>query len=217
MEIYTSQKLEKESICRLIIEAGREILPDFELNEYDREVYFRLFLYFFGDITFEKFHSSYKLRKGLWVIGPIGVGKTVLFLVFKRLLKQFNQENDFGIFKPIDIAGMYSIRGHEIIISNSSACFHLTNGFVDKSRPKSRLYDDLGGEELKTSYFGSKINVMEKILLMRYDLFISTGMKTHITTNLDGEKIEKHYGARVRSRLRQMTNAIYYPGVDRRK
>ena len=35
-------------------------------------------------------------------------------------------------------------------------------------------------------------------------------LKTHITTSLSATEIEKHYGNRVRSRLREMVNLIAY-------
>jgi hypothetical protein len=51
---------------------------------------------------------------------------------------------------------------------------------------------------------------MAEILLSRYDLFISKKLKTHISTNLSATEIEKQYGNRVRSRLRQMVNLIAF-------
>ena len=57
---------------------------------------------------------------------------------------------------------------------------------------------------------GNECNVMAEILLSRYDIFISKKLQTHITTNLSATEIEKHYGNRVRSRLREMVNLIAY-------
>jgi len=55
---------------------------------------------------------------------------------------------------------------------------------------------------------------MGEILLSRYDLFTQTGhsqrIKTHITTNLNAEELEKRYGNRVRSRMRTMFNLISF-------
>lgn len=71
---------------------------------------------------------------------------------------------------------------------------------------------------------------MGEILLSRYDLFIqkdqSLGLsqslshsKTHITTNLNAQELEKRYGNRVRSRLRTMFNLISFDNstIDKRK
>jgi len=196
---------------------GKELTSSFELNEHDKEVYFRAFLYFIQDPRFENLHPSYKLNKGLFINGPTGVGKSLLFDVFKKLIRSYNINNDFGIFKTIDVVGNYSIEGYKIIINHSDESFFPTNGYTDKSKPRHRLYDDLGSEEQFSSYFGNKLVVMENILMKRYDYFISHKMKTHITTNLNKTEIDKIYGRRITSRLRQMVNVIYYPGVDRRK
>jgi DNA replication protein DnaC len=78
-------------------------------------------------------------------------------------------------------------------------------------------FDDLGTEETK-SHFGNKINVMAEIILNRYDNKTAMGWEfTHVTTNLSADEIEQYYGSRVRSRFREMFNAITLNGNDRRK
>ena len=51
---------------------------------------------------------------------------------------------------------------------------------------------------------------MAEILLSQYELFISRQMITHLTTNLNSTEIEKIYGKRVRSRLREQFNLIAF-------
>lgn len=51
---------------------------------------------------------------------------------------------------------------------------------------------------------------MAEILTSRYEHFIENNAITHITTNLSASEIEKAYGNRVRSRLRQMFNLIAF-------
>ena len=64
---------------------------------------------------------------------------------------------------------------------------------------------------------------MGEILLSRYDLLnhLEPGkrVKTHITTNLNAEELEKRYGTRVRSRLREMMNVIAFDNnsIDKRQ
>lgn len=218
METFTSKNFDKELIFKTITQAGKEIIPHFTLNEHDKEVYFRLFLYFFKDSSFETIHPTYKLSKGLCLIGPRGVGKTILFKVFLNLIKQFAPQDSFKSFSSIELCGQYSLLGFDVLLAHTSKSYK-KDSFenVDIKKPLTRLYDDLGSEEQFTSYFGSKINVMEKLLMLRYDQFQISNMKTYITTNLEVDDIEKFYGSRVRSRLREMTNSIYYPGVDRRE
>ena len=51
---------------------------------------------------------------------------------------------------------------------------------------------------------------MAEILLSRYDLFITQKLITHLTTNLNSSEIEQIYGARVRSRMREMFNLVSF-------
>ena len=56
-------------------------------------------------------------------------------------------------------------------------------------------------------------------MLSWYDYFQVFQMLTHITTNLDSDEIDKRYGLRVRSRMREMFNLISYDqnAMDKRK
>ena len=58
---------------------------------------------------------------------------------------------------------------------------------------------------------------MAEILLSRYDMFIHHQMKTHITTNLNGDEIEEMYGIRVRSRMRELFNLIAFDETTKDK
>lgn len=51
---------------------------------------------------------------------------------------------------------------------------------------------------------------MAEILISRYEHFVENKAITHITTNLSASEIEKAYGNRVRSRLRQMFNLVAF-------
>jgi DNA replication protein DnaC len=70
-------------------------------------------------------------------------------------------------------------------------------------------FDDLGVEPLGR-HFGKDCNVMGEIILSRYELFLSSKIPTHATTNLNAEELEERYGKRVRSRMRQMFNLIAF-------
>ncbi len=91
-------------------------------------------------------------------------------------------------------------------------------GKLYQSEPRTYCFDDLGTEN-NLKYFGNECNVMTEILLSRYDLFISKKLQTRITTNLSATGIEKHYGNRVSSRLRELCNLIVFDNIakDKRK
>jgi hypothetical protein len=77
-------------------------------------------------------------------------------------------------------------------------------------------FDDLGTEQSQ-KYFGNECNVMAEILLSRYDLFISKGILTHVTTNLSASELEEKYGNRLRSRMREMFNLVAFDKNSRDK
>ncbi|WP_324068987.1 MAG: hypothetical protein RSE15_00200 [Flavobacterium sp.] len=110
--------------------------------------------------------------------------------------------NKFSVKPCRDISFEFIQEGYPIIHKYSI-------GQLYHTEPRTYCFDDLGTEN-NLKYFGNECNVMAEILLSRYDLFIFKKLKTHITTNLSATEIEKQYGNRVRSRLRQMVNLIAF-------
>ncbi|WP_430399099.1 hypothetical protein [Flavobacterium sp.] len=53
---------------------------------------------------------------------------------------------------------------------------------------------------------------MAEILITLYEQFIENNTITHITKNLYASEIEKMYGNRLRSRMRNMFNVISFEG-----
>ena len=100
--------------------------------------------------------------------------------------------------------------GYKVIQKYTTGSFRLTS---NKWIPKTYCFDDLGVES-EIKHYGNKCNIMAEILLSRYDLFISHGMKTHITTNLSASEIEEYYGNRVRSRMREMFNLLAFNKIS---
>ena len=170
----------------------------FKILETDYTIVYKLIAYFLKD---EQSCYQFKIdvKKGILVTGPIGCGKTSLMNLMKYLAQT---ENKFSVKPCRDISFEFIQEGYQIIHKYSI-------GKLYESNPRTICFDDLGTEN-NLKYYGNECNVMAEILLSRYDLFISKKLKTHITTNLSASEIEKHYGNRVRSRLREMVNLIAY-------
>ena len=179
----------------------------FKILETDYPIVYKLIAYFLKDQqTCNQLNID--LEKGILLTGPIGCGKTTLMTLMKHLAPA---DNKF-IVKPCrDISFEFIQDGYQIIHKYSI-------GKLYQSEPRTYCFDDLGTEN-NLKYFGNECNVMAEILLNRYDLFISKELKTHITTNLSANEIEKQYGNRVRSRLRELCNLIAFDNVtiDKRK
>ncbi|MBL7886831.1 MAG: ATPase [Flavobacterium sp.] len=170
----------------------------FKIFETDYPIIYKLIAYFLKDEP-TCFQYGINLNKGILLTGPIGCGKTSLMNLMKYLTAT---EHKFFVKPCRDISFEFIQDGYQIIHKYSI-------GKLYQSEPRTYCFDDLGTEN-NLKYFGNECNVMAEILLSRYDLFISKKLKTHITTNLSATEIEKHYGNRVRSRLREMVNLIAF-------
>jgi DNA replication protein DnaC len=170
----------------------------FKILENDYPIVYKLIAYFLKDNP-TCFQYGINLNKGILLTGPIGCGKTSLMNLMKYLTAT---EHKFFVKPCRDISFEFIQDGYQIIHKYSI-------GKLYQSEARTYCFDDLGTEN-NLKYFGNECNVMAEILLSRYDLFISKKLQTHITTNLSATEIEKQYGNRVRSRLREMVNLIAF-------
>lgn len=178
---------------------GKEFYGNkFCILEEDHEIIFKLLVYFIADK-----HNAEKLgielQKGILLTGPIGCGKTSIMNLMRFVPPP---ERNHIIKSCRDLSFEFIQEGYEVISRYSR--FSFSNGL-----PKVYCFDDLGAEQ-SLKYYGNECNVIAEIILSRYELFISTEMLTHLTTNLSAGEIEQTYGSRVRSRLREMFNLISF-------
>ena len=132
--------------------------------------------------------------KGILLLGPVGCGKTSLM----TLIRDFFPSSFRPILKSTrQVSYEFIKEGYEIIDQYGKS-------------EKVFCFDDLGVEN-SLKHYGNECNTMGEILLSRYDQFIQFGTITHVTTNLNSVELEKMYGVRVRSRLREMFNLITFP------
>lgn len=174
---------------------------DYQANEYNIPIVRLLCQYFSGDPEFEK-SGEYSLSKGIFLVGPIGCGKTTIMKSFVS-----NHHNPFAMVSVRKVSEDYSANGHEGVIHYQKA---LSSIWAKKFGHDTIGYcfDDLGTEGNK-KHFGNELNVMTDVILARYDSRLLRGM-THFTGNITGDEIGEIYGERVRSRLREMCNFITF-------
>ncbi len=179
----------------------------FKIAETDYPIVYKLIAYFLKDQPICN-QLNIDIEKGILLTGPIGCGKTTLMNLMKHLAPA---DNKFSVKPCRDISFEFIQDGYQIIHKYS-------NGKLYHSEPRTYCFDDLGTEN-NLKYYGNECNVMAEILLSRYDLYISKKLQTHITTNLSANEIEKQYGNRVRSRLRELCNLIAFDNgtKDKRK
>lgn len=180
---------------------GKNDVKNFEIGANEKSLYELLAMYFTKDEGFEK--QGYSLDKGLWLYGGVGCGKTTIMKLF-----MVNPKINYGIVECMTIADLYKDKetGPEIINRYTYA--------------QAICFNDLGTEieSGTSSHFGNKKNVMGEIILNHYEKNYEKKFSFHFTTNLGADEIEKFYGPRVRSRLREMCNIISLEGIeDKRK
>lgn len=205
-EEYHSEAFSFSECLSFLEKTGRKIYgPKFKVLEGDYPIIFRLFAYFFKDQKNAK-EFDLDLRKGILLMGPIGCGKTSLMNLMRFIRPPEDQHLMISTRK---ISYDFIQNGYQVIEKYSDRSFKFKK---EEWIPKHYCFDDLGVEN-SLKYFGNDCNVMTEILLSRYDYFITHKMLTHITTNLNSDEIEKLYGSRVRSRLREMVNLVSFDNV----
>ena len=171
---------------------------NFKIYKEDEPLLFKLCSYFIQD-HYSCAQMGIDTSKGILLSGPVGCGKTSLM---QLLLHLAPHKTTYKI-----------IPTRNIIFSFNAAGFETLEQY---NQTKNYCFDDLGAEPTG-SHYAKECNVLGEILLSRYDIFTDNNLVaersrsiTHITTNLNAQELEKKYGNRVRSRLREMFNLISF-------
>lgn len=149
------------------------------------------------------------LKKGLYIAGGTGTGKTYLTELLLALSMAMQVEIQVG--KIVRQLTWQNIRADEICEQ------YATKGAINEFKTKQILcIQDLGTEPLESSYMGNCINPLRQILEARAD---RPDTLTIITSNIPmcHEHNLRMYGDRVISRLPFTMNYLTMSGGDRRQ
>ena len=181
----------------------------FLLYHEDTEVLSKLYAYITQDVKLCA-QFSLDLKKGIFLVGGVGVGKTVFMLILRQL---FPIKERYTV-KPCQQLAL------EYIDQGTNVLMRYGRNYVDyvdiNTINRSYCFDDLGSEEA-TKHYGNDANVMAQIIQMRYNIFQGRKVLTHFTSNLTSDQIDVYYGARVRSRLKEMCNWIEFSSTSNDK
>jgi hypothetical protein len=172
----------------------------FIIDDDNREIFELLLMYFSNDPGFE-LSGEYSLKKGILINGPTGCGKTKLMKIFSQ-----NTFRPFVTTSVRTIADSYQEDGIDALNKYSSLLpvYPQRNFGYDAI---GHCFDDLGTEDDKKNY-GNQVNVLQDVIYKVYDQELTGWF--HMTTNLGGAEIDVTYGARIRSRMREMFNQIMF-------
>lgn len=152
--------------------------------------------------------------KGVLLVGSIGVGKSMLMKIMQKLFKD-------------SLRGFKWLTCYEIVDLMEYYTAAEIKSLYGKELKMDLYLDDIGVGNSVYNKFGNTSNIIAEILIERYELFISEGYRTHVSSNkvtsLDKSQypdvvtLETMYGDRVVDRLKEMCEVIAWKGESLRK
>lgn len=185
----------------LFLKTARNICPDWRIADEHKDTVNDIFTWCLG------MNGNLDCDKGLWLWGNNGTGKTTMLKIIKDFCRAIGKRdamgNEYGfrIVSVPEICGIYEKEGR--------------GGIEQFATLRRQAFDELGAEEVITGHYGTPLNVMEYILMRRYDRRYDDF--THVTTNLTKEELKERYKDRVYDRCKEMFNFIYLGGATYRK
>lgn len=190
-----------KDLKRQFLETARNICPDWRIADEHKDAVNDIFTWCLG------MNGNLDCDKGLWLWGNNGTGKTTMLKIIKNFYRAIGKRdamgNEYGfrIVSVLEICGIYEKKGRA--------------GIEQFASLRRQAFDELGAEEVVTGYYGTPLNVMQYILMRRYDRRFDNF--THVTTNLDIDGFHARYGDRVYDRCKEMFNFVHLGGTTYRK
>ena len=201
----------------LLKEIGRLLIPGFILDEWNSKVYREIRLWADGQsfscinpLTRKK--TAGDPRKGIYLCGPTGSGKSMLLRIINEYIKTLHLKVKIGDRE--EPLSWTTYRASEICNS-----FGLSGDLSPYYNATVLCIDDIGSEPSETLYMGNRVNVIRTILEYRGDYQNKITLLTsniRLSPDIKGNVINDIYGDRVQSRLFGMCNYFELTGADRR-
>ena len=193
---------------------GKELYGDKFTIENDpvaQEIYKTVYYNFIGGKTADLLKAA--PEKGIFLQGPIGVGKSSLFRIFQKMFLNTPRQFRRVTSKQIMDDAMDREKGQE-----------WTHEFYGRYMLEDLYIDDLGIGQADMNVYGNWFNVVGDIIHERYDNWIRHGIRTHFSTNtpttvenLSEISLENMFGSRALDRIIEMTKYIHWEGDSKRR
>lgn len=199
-----------------VIRIAKDLEQNFTLTEKNKLIISLLFSYYTGSNSFPALMKEItgiqgSLNKGNMLVGGIGTGKTLLFDIFKEFTKTTINANSFQKVEAIDIINEITVNG---AVEFSKFSHNKVNGMP---APITFYIDDIASKNENVKHFGTDHNVIEELLLLRYNVFKRYGTLTHTSTNIYPAQMNIIYDMRLIDRMKEMFNIIELDGPSWRK
>ncbi len=199
----------KEQLIKMCKDSLVRSVPNYTPNGHFDDILNVLAMYFTGSGEFEQQGENYSLEKGILIWGNVGVGKTTLMRLF--------QTNTYQPYRLVDVNDLVSKFSQQAGSDVKQKFIYKYGNLFSQKTPLERsvgthqgigvCFDDLGTEDDQNDF--GKINIMERIFLLRYQNNLPFNC-THVITNLSARQIAERYGERVADRFKQMFNLVAF-------
>jgi hypothetical protein len=143
-----------------LVRIAKSLEPNLVLNGKFEDTFYLFLEYFTG---------MYDANKGIWISGPVGSGKTLLFRIFHIYTSEILRINSFLHLSYKEMTDLITAKG---------------NSEMNTYQNSPVLIDDLGAGLIDVNMFGNPVNMIDVMIDYRYRAFTDNRCLTHISTNL---------------------------------
>ena len=186
-------------------ETIREVEPRFDIKKADKQILDSIFAWVW---KYDKLNIlEWDYNKGLFFYGSLGRGKSMTLFALREYLRKVRSKH------PTYHAADYRLGTYWLSASQLANKYAYDGQYgIDEyfEHGCCLFIDELGREPNPASNYGTKMNVLQFLLQMRYDN--RKNCVTHVTTNLRLEDIATNYGGYVADRCLEMFNFALFTG-----
>jgi hypothetical protein len=207
------RQLDRRLIAQKVAKQLHQIEQNFRWTKESKALFITLLNYFcrHADLmSSSSFTGVPSFKKGIYLFGKPGSGKTTMIEAFRRVLVTIPKvgQDDFDDFRFMkyhweSLLGKLKTEGGGPLINNYGISG--ANGY-DKNRPLSYWFDEWS-PKYNLKDFGSPVD-LDDIFLLRYGHYEAIGARTFITTNIFPDQLPSFLPHKVLSRFRGMFNFI---------
>ncbi len=183
-----------------------EVEPKFDPSKASRDILNSIFAWIWKCDQCNTLHVDY--NKGFFLYGTLGRGKSMTLKAMQKYMNSIKRRYETEDYRigawwktASELANIYAADGQPALIQYAASDMNL-------------VIDEFGREPIPASNYGTKMNVLQFLLQLRYDHRRSS--ITHITTNSTPDNLEPLYGDYVADRCKEMFNFIEFDGESLR-